>query len=171
MVLGFPCVTLLKWILVTPVQFVIGARFYKGSYKSLRRGSANMDVLVAMGTSASYLYSVGSTRGEGGGTMGVSFPLIPSLPPPLNRNIHTSCSLQGYVFFCQRLPPTPLPFPFSFTLACNCSQSRLPSPPPLGCVRTASPPEQSSHDRALRPDRLLRDQRHDHHPHPPGEVP
>ena len=68
MVLGVPCVTLLKWILVTPVQFVIGARFYKGSYKSLRRGSANMDVLVAMGTSASYLYSVGSTRGEGGGT-------------------------------------------------------------------------------------------------------
>ena len=63
MILGFPCVTLLKWILVTPIQFVIGARFYKGAYKSLRRGSANMDVLVAMGTTASYAYSVR----EGGG--------------------------------------------------------------------------------------------------------
>jgi len=58
MVLGFPCITLLKWLLVTPVQFVIGARFYRGAWKSLRRGSANMDVLVALGTTASYLYSV-----------------------------------------------------------------------------------------------------------------
>ncbi|KAG1659065.1 hypothetical protein FOA52_012066 [Chlamydomonas sp. UWO 241] len=58
MVFGFPCVTLLKWILVTPVQFIIGARFYRGSWKALRRGTANMDVLVALGTTASYLYSV-----------------------------------------------------------------------------------------------------------------
>jgi Cu+-exporting ATPase len=45
-------------ILATPVQFIIGARFYKGAYNSLRGGGANMDVLIAMGTSAAYLYSV-----------------------------------------------------------------------------------------------------------------
>lgn len=44
--------------LATPVQFIIGYRFYKGAYHSLRGGGANMDVLVAMGTSAAYLYSV-----------------------------------------------------------------------------------------------------------------
>jgi len=47
-----------QWALATPVQFLIGARFYKGSYKSLRGGGANMDVLIAMGTSAAYFYSV-----------------------------------------------------------------------------------------------------------------
>ncbi|GAX78867.1 hypothetical protein CEUSTIGMA_g6306.t1 [Chlamydomonas eustigma] len=55
---GFPCITLLKLVLVTPVQFYVGARFYRGAFKSLRRGSANMDVLVAMGTTAAYVYSV-----------------------------------------------------------------------------------------------------------------
>ncbi|GLT62330.1 hypothetical protein SLA2020_349760 [Shorea laevis] len=49
---------LLRWILCTPVQFVIGRRFYVGSYHALRRRSANMDVLVAMGTNAAYFYSV-----------------------------------------------------------------------------------------------------------------
>ncbi|XP_024357608.1 copper-transporting ATPase RAN1 [Physcomitrium patens] len=48
----------LKWALVTPVQFVLGSRFYVGAYKSLRRKSANMDVLVALGTTAAYVYSV-----------------------------------------------------------------------------------------------------------------
>ncbi|WP_099222190.1 heavy metal translocating P-type ATPase [Listeria costaricensis] len=45
-------------ILATIIQFYIGARFYKGAYKSLRGKSANMDVLVALGTSAAYFYSV-----------------------------------------------------------------------------------------------------------------
>ncbi|GAA0142285.1 hypothetical protein LIER_03221 [Lithospermum erythrorhizon] len=49
---------LLRWILCTPVQFIIGRRFYAGSYNSLRRKSANMDVLVALGTNAAYFYSV-----------------------------------------------------------------------------------------------------------------
>nr|XP_016514016.1 PREDICTED: probable copper-transporting ATPase HMA5 [Nicotiana tabacum] len=49
---------LLKWILCTPVQFVIGRRFYAGSYHALRRKSANMDVLIALGTNAAYFYSV-----------------------------------------------------------------------------------------------------------------
>lgn len=49
---------LLSWILCTPVQFIIGRRFYMGSYHALRRKSANMDVLVALGTNAAYFYSV-----------------------------------------------------------------------------------------------------------------
>ncbi|KAJ6840821.1 putative copper-transporting ATPase HMA5 isoform X1 [Iris pallida] len=49
---------LLRWILATPVQFIIGRRFYTGSYKALRHGSANMDVLIALGTNAAYFYSL-----------------------------------------------------------------------------------------------------------------
>ncbi|AMR03864.1 heavy metal translocating P-type ATPase [Bacillus thuringiensis] len=44
--------------LATPVQFSIGGQFYVGAYKALRNKSANMDVLVALGTSAAYFYSV-----------------------------------------------------------------------------------------------------------------
>ncbi|SIS58348.1 heavy metal translocating P-type ATPase [Salimicrobium flavidum] len=44
--------------LATPVQFVIGWTFYRGAYNNLRNKSANMDVLVALGTSAAYFYSV-----------------------------------------------------------------------------------------------------------------
>lgn len=50
--------TVLLFLLVTPVQFYVGSRFYVGSFKSLRQGRANMDVLVAVGTSAAYVYSV-----------------------------------------------------------------------------------------------------------------
>ncbi len=64
MIFGFPCITLIKWLLVTPVQFIIGARFYRGAYKSLKRGTANMDVLVVMGTTASYGYSVREAGGN-----------------------------------------------------------------------------------------------------------
>ncbi|KAA0957155.1 copper-translocating P-type ATPase [Planococcus sp. ANT_H30] len=49
---------LVQWGLATPVQFWIGASFYKGAYFSLKNKSANMDVLVALGTSAAYFYSV-----------------------------------------------------------------------------------------------------------------
>ncbi|WP_448969488.1 heavy metal translocating P-type ATPase [Macrococcus capreoli] len=41
-----------------PVQFIIGWQFYVGAYKNLRSGGANMDVLVALGTSAAFFYSV-----------------------------------------------------------------------------------------------------------------
>jgi P-type Cu+ transporter len=44
--------------LATPVQFIIGGQFYIGAYKALKNKSANMDVLVALGTSAAYFYSV-----------------------------------------------------------------------------------------------------------------
>jgi cation transport ATPase len=60
-ILGFPCNQLVKWVLTTPVQFWIGWRFHRGAWKALRRGGANMDVLVSMGTNASYIYSVSHT--------------------------------------------------------------------------------------------------------------
>ena len=45
-------------IAATPVQFVIGFRFYKNAYHALRSKSANMDVLIALGTTASYFFSI-----------------------------------------------------------------------------------------------------------------
>ena len=53
--------TWVNWLffaLATPVQFYVGWDYYVGAYKSLRNGSANMDVLVAMGSSVAYIYSV-----------------------------------------------------------------------------------------------------------------
>jgi len=47
----------LQWLLATPVQFWIGRRFYTGAWHSLRSGGANMDVLVALGTSMAYCFS------------------------------------------------------------------------------------------------------------------
>ncbi len=47
----------LQWALATPVQFWIGWRFYDGAYKALRGGGANMDVLVALGTSMAWGFS------------------------------------------------------------------------------------------------------------------
>ncbi|MGG3917950.1 heavy metal translocating P-type ATPase [Parageobacillus thermoglucosidasius] len=45
-------------LFATPVQFYIGGPFYVGAYRALRNKSANMDVLVALGTSAAYFYSL-----------------------------------------------------------------------------------------------------------------
>jgi Cu+-exporting ATPase len=53
-----PWVNWLFLALATPVQFYVGADYYVGGFKSLRAGSANMDVLVAMGSSAAYFYSL-----------------------------------------------------------------------------------------------------------------
>lgn len=50
--------SLLLWLLCTPVQFGVGLTFYRSAYKSLKHGSASMDVLVVMGSSAAYFYSV-----------------------------------------------------------------------------------------------------------------
>ena len=44
--------------LATPVQFIAGWPFYRGAWSALRNGSANMDVLVALGTSAAYFFSI-----------------------------------------------------------------------------------------------------------------
>ena len=48
----------LQLALATPVQFIVGARFYTGAWKALRARSGNMDLLVALGTSAAYFYSL-----------------------------------------------------------------------------------------------------------------
>lgn len=56
-----PSIFLKPWfqlLLATAVQFIIGAQFYVGAYKALKNGSANMDVLVVLGTSAAYFYSL-----------------------------------------------------------------------------------------------------------------
>ncbi len=51
----------LMLVLATPVQFYVGWDYYTGAYKALRNGAANMDVLVAMGTTVAYLYSLAVT--------------------------------------------------------------------------------------------------------------
>ncbi|MBE1441690.1 heavy metal translocating P-type ATPase [Paenibacillus sp. OAS669] len=60
--------------LATPVQFIIGNQFYVGAYKALRNKSANMDVLVALGTSAAYFYSLYLTVQWALGTSGHHAP-------------------------------------------------------------------------------------------------
>ncbi len=49
------------WVMLafaTPVQFYVGAQYYVGAYKALRNGAANMEVLIALGTTAAYVYSL-----------------------------------------------------------------------------------------------------------------
>lgn len=58
-----PWVNVLFWILATPVQFYTGSDYYIGGYKSLRNYAANMDVLVALGSSVAYFYSIAVTFG------------------------------------------------------------------------------------------------------------
>ncbi|NDJ78185.1 MAG: copper-translocating P-type ATPase [Chloroflexi bacterium] len=60
-------VNVLFWALATPVQFYVGREFYRGAYNSLRSGTTNMDVLVALGSSVAYFYSVVVTVGVIGG--------------------------------------------------------------------------------------------------------
>lgn len=78
-------------LLATPVQFLIGWRFYIGAYKALRHRSANMDVLVAMGTSAAYFYSLYQTISASGHTH----------VPPLY--FETSALLITFVLFGKRI--------------------------------------------------------------------
>jgi Cu+-exporting ATPase len=47
-----------QWALATPVQFMVGAQFYRDAYYALKNKSANMSVLVVLGTSAAYFFSV-----------------------------------------------------------------------------------------------------------------
>lgn len=56
-------VNYLFWAMATPVQFYVGWDYYVGAYKALRSGTANMDVLVALGSSAAYFYSIPVTLG------------------------------------------------------------------------------------------------------------
>ncbi len=56
-------VNVLMWAVATPVQFYVGWQYYVGAYKALRNRSANMDVLIAMGSSVAYFYSIFITLG------------------------------------------------------------------------------------------------------------
>lgn len=49
--------------LATPVQFYVGWQYYRNGYKAVRNGAANMDVLIAMGSSAAYFYSIAVVLG------------------------------------------------------------------------------------------------------------
>jgi len=56
----FPSLSIVGWVLLalaTPVQFIAGWRFYRGTYDAIRMRASNMDVLIAVGTSAAFLYS------------------------------------------------------------------------------------------------------------------
>lgn len=70
-----PALFMNPWFQLTaaaPVQFYVGAPFYVGAFKALRNRSANMDVLIALGTSAAYFYSIYLTLdwfGAGGGSL------------------------------------------------------------------------------------------------------
>ncbi len=54
---------ILMWVLATPVQFYVGWQYYVGAFKAIRNKSANMDVLVALGSSVAYVFSVIVTLG------------------------------------------------------------------------------------------------------------
>jgi P-type Cu+ transporter len=58
-----PWVNVLFWALATPVQFYVGWDYYVSAYRALRARSPNMDVLVALGSSVAYFYSVLVTLG------------------------------------------------------------------------------------------------------------
>ncbi|KAL1496178.1 hypothetical protein AB1Y20_014795 [Prymnesium parvum] len=55
---GLKLRTLLLWILASPVLFGFGLRFYRSAFNAVRHGATNMDVLVSLGSSAAYVYSV-----------------------------------------------------------------------------------------------------------------
>eukprot|EP01043_Picozoa_sp_COSAG02_P015374 COSAG02_NODE_654_length_18824_cov_222.971001_4_plen_1049_part_00 len=55
---GMPAGPLLCLFLTTPVQFYVGQVFYRGAWKALQHGTSNMDVLVVLGTSTAYFYSL-----------------------------------------------------------------------------------------------------------------
>jgi Cu+-exporting ATPase len=60
--MGYKSLPYREWILLvltTPVQFIAGARFYQGAWQGIKTRFANMDTLVALGTSAAYFYSLG----------------------------------------------------------------------------------------------------------------
>ncbi len=57
-IMDFPLRGYVLLFLATPVQFIVGWRFYKSAWASLKQKTANMDTLVALGTSVAYFYSL-----------------------------------------------------------------------------------------------------------------
>ncbi|MFP8966047.1 heavy metal translocating P-type ATPase [Pokkaliibacter sp. CJK22405] len=75
-----PFPALEQFLLALPIQAVLGYRFYRGSYHALKSGYANMDVLVALGTSAAFFYSLYHwLAGSGGGLYFESSALVMTL--------------------------------------------------------------------------------------------
>jgi len=58
LMIPIPYAPYVLWALTTPVQFYVGLHFYKGAWNALKNRNADMDSLIAMGTSAAYFYSV-----------------------------------------------------------------------------------------------------------------
>ena len=61
---GFPTMPyaeIIMFVLATPLQFIAGKQFYQGAMRGLKNRTANMDTLIALGTSAAYFYSVAAT--------------------------------------------------------------------------------------------------------------
>ncbi|MBD3203918.1 heavy metal translocating P-type ATPase [Candidatus Woesearchaeota archaeon] len=56
--IDFPYKDYVLWFLATPVQFYVGYQFYKGMFTAMKNRTANMDTLIAVGTSAAYFFSV-----------------------------------------------------------------------------------------------------------------
>ena len=87
----------LLWILTTPVQFWAGARFYRGAWAALRHGRADMNTLVAVGTSAAYIYSAIATAAP---SLFVSASAaLASSAAGLNGVPHTSLHSSPHVYF------------------------------------------------------------------------
>jgi len=59
--MDFPYRALVLFILATPVQFIVGYQFYKGTWHNIKNRTAGMDMLITIGTSAAYFYSVAAT--------------------------------------------------------------------------------------------------------------
>jgi Cu+-exporting ATPase len=66
LMLPIPYAPYILWILSTPVQFYVGWHFYKGALSALKNRTANMDSLIAIGTSAAYFYSAYLVLATGG---------------------------------------------------------------------------------------------------------
>ncbi|MNW35579.1 Copper-exporting P-type ATPase A [compost metagenome] len=99
---------LFQWLLATPIQIYLGAQFYEGAYKALKNRSANMDVLVALGTSTAYLYSLyltslTSTGGMSGHNHGGSTQIVDvvntTAQGPVHLYFETSAVLITLILF------------------------------------------------------------------------
>eukprot|EP01113_Clastostelium_recurvatum_P010878 TRINITY_DN1546_c0_g1_i5.p1 TRINITY_DN1546_c0_g1~~TRINITY_DN1546_c0_g1_i5.p1 ORF type:complete len:1033 (+),score=318.68 TRINITY_DN1546_c0_g1_i5:73-3171(+) len=88
---GLNIANFLMFIFTTPVQFGIGWKFYKNGYKALKNRSANMDVLIALGTTCAYTYSVFViliAMSSGEHTM-ANMQQVPGQPVPKAHPVHT----------------------------------------------------------------------------------
>jgi Cu+-exporting ATPase len=81
--LDFEGVELFQWVLATPVVFYSGRSFYRGAWKALKHGFADMDTLIAVGTGTAYIYSSAATIAPDFFTVGSHNSLTASHRPPV----------------------------------------------------------------------------------------